>query len=153
MHIAKFIKEQEHRNPPPRHWWQRKSPWYERAFMIVLAIFGAGMAIYLPVSYVTMPAEIRDPAGPLGVAVVVIFTLIGLSMVKLGIWGIVHTFSRTRSPAMEMSHGEAILLGIVITALAIPFWGVVRGEFDKGFQLTAETQVLQAKIKALEASR
>ncbi len=153
MHIAKFIEEQEHRNPPPRHWWQRKSPWYERAFMIVLAIFGAGMAIYLPVSYVAMPAEIRDPAGPLGVAVVVVFTLIGLSIVKLGVWGIVRAFSRTRSPAMEVSHGEAILVGIVIATLTTAFWGVVRGEFDKGLRLTAETQALQAKIKAFETSR
>lgn len=137
MHIAKFIEEQKRLNPEPKYWFHRKSAWYERVVMSVVALCGLVIAIYVPVRFVTAPAEVIGDHYGFAIGITIAMTYAGLSMMVLGGWAAIAAFRKKDG----LSHLEAAIMFVIIWALATVFSNVIHQTFEQRMQLEQEAQI------------
>ena len=150
MNIAQYLEEQKRLNQEPKHWWQRTSPWYERIAMLSVALGGLVMAVYVPVLWITAPAEIIGNAGGLALGLVVLMTGMGFISMTLGALAAFHSFT---SSALPVSHLEAAVVFAATVTLALAVGRSAHEQIEVGQKLAEETKALQAKIQMLEQQR
>lgn len=112
--------------------------------MIFVAVFGFIISMYVPYQFFTAPAEVIGSSYWPAFAITLVTTFFGVIFGVLGSLVAIKSFNENYG--LLMSHLEAAIFFILISAVSIIGYFAIDKIFEEHRRLDMETQMLQQQI-------